>query len=194
MYNDYLADRRMRKNYDMRMRERDYRNREYDYRDYRPEERDYRDYNTNYRDYDVNYRMSDTHMPYDNYRLKSGYYDNEERYHPYEYERDYKQGSEKEEWDNDLHKWCEELKQYDIFNLSKEEIIKKAKEMNVKFDNYDEKEFITTYYMLMSDFPNIYTSPQQYLSLAKMWLNDKDIKRKGSEKLCAYYYTIVKGE
>lgn len=176
MYNDYLERKRMN---------RDYR--------YNRDSRDYR-YNRDYREdmYNDNYR--DGHMPYDNYVLKSGYYDREQRYHPYEYERDRREYDGNDEWEKDIKEWCNELKRYDIFNLTKEEIIKKAKEMNVKFDNFDENEFITTYYMLISDFPNVATSPQFYLSLAKMWLNDKDVKLKGSSKLCAYYYTIVKGE
>ena len=47
--------------------------------------------------------------------------------------------------------------------------------------------------MVMSDYPQVANEPHTYLSLAKDWLEDKDSKLKGSEKLCAYYYEIIKG-
>ena len=65
--------------------------------------------------------------------------------------------------------------------------------MGVKFEDYNEEEFLTTYYMVLSDYPKIANEPHTYLALAKDWLEDKDTALKGSEKLCAYYYEIVKG-
>lgn len=94
----------------------------------------------------------------------------------------------------DLETWMHKLKRHDRFGLPKEEVLKKAKDMGVKFHNYDEMEFYVTYLMLISDFKHIFNDPHQYLSMAKDWLEDDDIERRGSEKLCAYLYTIVLDE
>ena len=82
---------------------------------------------------------------------------------------------------------------YQTNNRSKNEILSTAEQMGVRFDKYDEKEFYTTVMMLMSDYPNI-GQPETYIAMAKQWLEDKDSELTGSEKLAAYYYTIVKGE
>lgn len=111
----------------------------------------------------------------------------------YEYGYDYAKESEKE-YEKDLHEWIEKLKKYDRFGWSKEQVIQQAKDMGVKFSDYDEMEFYATYIMLMSDFKKIGNDPYIYLSMAKEFLEDDDAKLKGSEKLCAYLYTIVLGE
>lgn len=36
--------------------------------------------------------------------------------------------------------------------------------------------------------------PHHYIVLAKEWLEDDDVQRRGSEKLCAYLYSIVLGK
>jgi hypothetical protein len=86
------------------------------------------------------------------------------------------------------------LKKHDRFGLPKEEILKKAKEMGVKFHDFDEMEFYVVYLMMVSDFKHVANDPHYYLAMAKEWLEDDDIKRRGSEKVCAYLYTIVLGE
>lgn len=111
----------------------------------------------------------------------------------YDYGYDYAKESEKE-YEKDLHEWVEKLKKYDRFGWSKEQVIQQAKDMGVKFSDYDEMEFYATYIMLMSDFKKIGNDPYNYLSMAKEFLEDDDAKLKGSEKLCAYLYTIVLGE
>ena len=111
----------------------------------------------------------------------------------YDYGYDYAKESEKE-YEKDLHEWIEKLKKYDRFGWSKEQVIQQAKDMGVKFSDYDEMEFYATYIMLMSDFKKIGNDPYIYLSMAKEWLEDDDVEMKGSEKLCAYLYTIVLGE
>lgn len=111
----------------------------------------------------------------------------------YDYGYDYAKESEKE-YEKDLHEWVEKLKKYDRFGWSKEQVIQQAKDMGVKFSDYDEMEFYATYIMLMSDFKKIGNDPYIYLSMAKEFLEDDDTKLKGSEKLCAYLYTIVLGE
>lgn len=99
--------------------------------------------------------------------------------------------------DNDYHieldEWCKDLKRQVRNPISKNEVLSKAEQMGVQFKEYDEKEFYVTVMMLMTDFPNI-GQPETYIAMAKQWLEDKDAELSGSEKLSAYYYTIVKGE
>ena len=106
--------------------------------------------------------------------------------------RDYEH--EDKEWKKHLKKWSEELKHHDRFNMPKDQVLHNAKNMGVKFENFDEEEFYTTYLMIISDFDNqLIPSPQEAILFAKQWLHDKDSELKGSEKLCAYYYEVVKG-
>ena len=95
------------------------------------------------------------------------------------------------EYHKELEHWIDKLKMHDRFKLPKEEVIRKATSMGVRFNNFDETEFYATYLMLISDFKQIANDPHHYLALAKEWLEDDDVMRKGSEKLCAYLYTIV---
>ena len=106
---------------------------------------------------------------------------------------DYASDDMDDEWKEHLKKWSEKLKKKDRFNMPKDQVLQNAKQMGVKFDDYNEEEFLTTYYMVLSDYPKIANEPHTYLALAKDWLEDKDTALKGSEKLCAYYYEIVKG-
>jgi hypothetical protein len=99
-----------------------------------------------------------------------------------------------EEYKEDLEKLCQKLKKKDRFHLPKEELIKKAKQMGVSFDEYDELEFMTVYYMMMSDYPTLANEPHQYLNMAKQWLEDDDVEVSPSEKLSIYLYKIIKGE
>ena len=114
----------------------------------------------------------------------------------YDYNYDYAgydYAKENEEYKKDLKKWIEKLKAKDRFGWNKEQIIQKAKEMGVKFEDYTEEEFYATYLMMVSDYKNVSNDPHMYLVLAKQFLEDDDIAMKGSEKLCAYLYEIVKG-
>lgn len=165
-------------------------------------EYDYAKYDSRYDSrYNSDRRSQDGHYPYQQY---------EERNRPMEYEMygygiggikpmeygyDYDYASEdmEKEWKEHLKKWCEELKRYDRFNMPKEQVIQNARQMGVEFDKYNEEEFLTTYYMVMSDYPTIANEPHTYISLAKDWLEDEDSNLKGSDKLCAYYYEVVKG-
>ena len=106
---------------------------------------------------------------------------------------DYSSEDMEHEWKEDLHKWTEKLKKHDRFNVPKEQLIHNARQMGVSFDSYSEDEFLTTYYMVMSDFPQIANEPHTYLALAKDWLHDKDSKLQGADKLCAYYYEVIEG-
>lgn len=117
-----------------------------------------------------------------------------------DYENDYNNdygydyASGEEDYKQELQKWCNKLKQKDRFNLRKEEVIKKAKEMQVKFDDFNEEEFYAVYLMLISDFKNQFNDPHMYIKMAKDWLMDDDIEVNPSEKLWLYLNYIVLGK
>jgi len=108
--------------------------------------------------------------------------------------RDYADDDYDKEYHEDLKKWAEKLKQYDRFNMPKEQAINSARQMGVNFEDYDEDEFYTVYLMQVSDYPTIANEPRIYLGMAKSWLEDKDIKLDGSDKLCKYMYEIAMAE
>lgn len=142
-------------------------------------------------DYDMaGHNVGGNRPMYDGYDRRD-YYDHYDRKQGYE---DFGSSDVEKEWHDDLEEWMHKLKKHDRFNMNKEDIINKAKQMGVKFDRYDEKEFATTYYMMVSDYKSASNDPHFYLALAKQWLEDEDTALTGSEKLCAYYYEIVKGE
>lgn len=142
---------------------------EYDRGDYRRYDREYED-ERDYRDYE---------------------YDREHR-RDYEYEEDY--ASEKKDYEKKLKEWIQELKRKDRFGSSKDDIIRKAQSMDVKFDKFSEDEFYAVYLMMVSDFKHVANDPHHYLAMAKEWLMDDDVEMTGSDKVCAYLYTIVLGE
>ena len=191
MANRYLQDRAMRRGsmrdgrnpYGSRRSRRDRNDYDYDM------PRDGRDYdmaqNVSYPMYGIGgYRPYEGDMADYDYARRSGrgrdYYD-------------YASDDMDDEWKEHLKKWSEKLKKKDRFNMPKDQVLQNAKQMGVKFEDYNEEEFLTTYYMVLSDYPKIANEPHTYLALAKDWLEDKDTALKGSEKLCAYYYEIVKG-
>lgn len=154
-------------------------------RDRADERRDYeRDYNYD-RDYNNDYRSYD--------RYDSG----DRRYDRYDYDyrgRDYAEKEMDEEYEEDLKEWTKKLKKHDRFGLSESDIVNKAKSMGIRFEEYNEDEFIATYYMMQSDYKNVGNDAHIYLQMAKSFLEDKDAEKQGSEKLCIYMYEIVKGE
>jgi hypothetical protein len=98
------------------------------------------------------------------------------------------------EYREHLHKWTEKLKKKDKLKVSKEQIINIAKQMDIKFEDYSEEELYATYLMMVSDYTKLPQEPRTYIVMAKQFLEDDDTELKGSEKLCAYLYTIVLGE
>lgn len=162
----YVRDSRRGRGYDRAMDER------YDYAerggsDYRRYDREYRDERYN-RDYE---------------------YDRE-----YSRNNDYAYDGESKEYEQELKEWIKKLQRKDRFGSTKDDIIRKAKSMDVKFDNFDEDEFYATYLMMVSDFKHVANDPHHYLAMAKEWLMDDDVEMTGSDKVCAYLYTIVLGE
>ena len=195
MDNRYLRDkarRRRRRNRDMMAHDRamDYargrRGKSYDKYDHA--EYDYMG--------DHRYDSRSTDSTYDRYHEQHGQYMYPTAYGVghYIYGPDGKDYDDAHEYHKELEDWVHRLKRFDRFGLPKEEVLKKAKDMGVKFQDYDEAEFYAVYLMLISDFKHVANDPHQYLAMAKSWLEDDDARRKGSEKVCAYLYTIVLGE
>ena len=189
MDNRYLRDRAARKR-----RRRDMMS---DYRRSR-RGRDYARYDRSESDFMGTYRADSRNMDsrYDRHYESGGQYMHPTAYEVghYIYGPDGKDYDDAHEYHKELEHWTHMLQRHDRFGIHKDDVIKKAKEMGVKFHNYDESEFYAVYLMLISDFKHLSNDPHQYLSLAKEWLEDDDIERRGSEKVCAYLYTIVLGE
>ena len=160
--------------------------------------RNYDRYDYSESDYMGAYMATPGHMAghYDRHHEHGGQYMYPTAYEVghYIYGPDGRDYDDAHEYHKDLEEWMHKLKRHDRFGLPKDEVIKKAQDMGVKFHNYDEMEFYVVYLMLISDFKHIANDPHQYLAMAKEWLEDDDIQRKGSEKVCAYLYTIVLGE
>lgn len=111
-----------------------------------------------------------------------------------DYGMDYASEDMDKEYHEKLEHWIKKLKQKDRFGLPKEEVIRKAKEMGVRFEKFEELEFYAIYLMMVSDYKQLANDPHMYLALTKDWLEDDDVEMKGSEKVCAYLYSIVLGE
>ncbi|MCM1259618.1 MAG: hypothetical protein NC182_01580 [Prevotella sp.] len=109
-----------------------------------------------------------------------------------QYSSDYKDGEE--EYKQELKEFAEKLKSKDIFHLSKQMVVKKAEETGVKFEEFSEDEFYFVYLMMISIHKNIANDPHTYIKMAKQFFEDDDIKVSPSEKLCIYFYEIIKGE
>lgn len=126
---------------------------------------------------------------------ESKYYHDDKNY-DYEYEEEETRHEYDEEtYIEDIEHWTNKLKRKDRFKtISRNEIINQAKQMGVKFDEYSELEFYAIYLMLISDFKTISNDHRVYIGMTREWLEDDDIELDPSEKVCAYYYNIVKGE
>ena len=111
----------------------------------------------------------------------------------YDYARDY--ADMEKEYHEELKKWIEKLNKKDTrIRVNKDQVIRQAKNMNVRFNDYTEEEFYAVYLMMIADYPNVTNDYNVYLSMAKNWLEDDDVKVKGSDKLCTYLYEIVLGK
>lgn len=187
MMNRYLEDRM--KEMDMRrgaMRDKYMGDNRRDYAPY-PNDNNYgQDYRQN--DYYYGSRNQGT-IHYENNRSPfDGTYDERRR----DYSMDYK-GME-EDYHQDLEKWIKKLQKKDRIGISEKQVIDHAKQMGVKFNEFDEKEFYAVYLMLISDHKSLNNDVNKVIVMAKEWLEDDDVEREGSEKLCTYMYKIVKGE
>lgn len=147
---------------------------------------DYAEYGrSDYRRYDRRYEDERNHRDYEYDR--QSYRDNG-------YDEDYAYDGEEKDYEKKLKEWIQKLKRKDRFGSSKEDIIRKAQSMDVNFDRFSEDEFYAIYLMMVSDFKHVANDPHHYLAMAKEWLTDDDVEMTGSDKVCAYLYTIVLGE
>lgn len=159
---------------------------------------DHRDYAGHY-----GYRGTPMYNPMasDFYDGRGGDYMDSRDYGDYRDYRDYNDGNDmnmdggsEKKYHEDIKRWTEKLKRKDRFKIPKEEVISNAKQMGVKFEDFSEDEFYAVYLMMVSDYKAVANDFRSYLNMAKEWLEDDDIEVSPSEKLCIYFYEIVKGE
>lgn len=161
--NDFARDRR---DYDMGDT-RDMRRRDYDMNDMRGRDYDMR------RDRDYgDYRGDYDYMPYPDYA--SGNLSREELHH----------------WKKKLYG---EMEKSECEMMSEEKILKRAKEMGIKFEEFSEDEYVIAVLAMYTDYCKTLgkANLEMYLKLAKDFLEDKDAGVKYGEKLAAYYDNIV---
>ena len=178
MRNKYLSDRAMR-----RSGRRDYRNPYGSRGGYVRNSRRGRGY-----DRAMDERYDSTEYGRSDYRRYDRRYNDEAYDRDYEYDREhYGRDYAEEEMDKDyeekLHEWIKKLKKKDRFGSSKEDIIRKAKSMDVKFDEFNEDEFYAVYLMMVSDYKHVANDPHHYLAMAKEWLMDDDVEVSPEEKV-----------
>lgn len=103
----------------------------------------------------------------------------------------------------DIMEWKRELVNADGTkgeHFKMEHIMKAAKDMGIRFHEYDEKELCLTVNMLYSDYCEVlkpFISPDKelyvYVAMGKAFLEDEDAPE-GSEKLALYYHCVVNAE
>ena len=101
---------------------------------------------------------------------------------------------------SDIHHWKKMLENYDGSHgehYNAEQIDQIAQKMDIRFDEYNEKEFCICVNMMYSDYGHVikkYIPPERELhfcaELAKAFLEDQD-GPEPSEKLALYYHCIV---
>lgn len=135
-------------------------------------------------------------------------YDDEEEYDGYypfkiEGEMGYDYADTHKLSKRDIMEWKRELVNADGSkgeHFKIDHIMKAAKDMGIRFHEYDEKELCLTVNMLYSDYCEVlkpFISPDKelyvYVALGKAFLEDEDAPE-GSEKLALYYHCIVNAE
>ena len=116
----------------------------------------------------------------------------------YDYGYDYASGTKMDE--EELYEWyeklCKEIPEQYKHLFKKENIKQIAEQMRIEFNKFTPMELTVTATMLASDYQESLTPSdiQKYVAMAKQFLEDKDAKVKGGEKLSAYYDAIVMGE
>lgn len=168
-------------------------------------EKDMRKYNRNY--YDGHYPMSkgSTYYPIEAMGTFNGYWGTPEqdyargrnrRDYYYDYAGDYGENLGKEELEHWNKKLMKEVEDKDKQFFSKENIMRKAQEMGIKFDKFNQEEFYVTALMMYTDYCKTLGTANMdiYLRLAKDWLEDDDVAVKGGEKLAVYHDCIVEGD
>ena len=139
--------------------------------------------------------MSNSDYRYDGHFYGEMPFDYNQQYHnDYAGGYDYAEQDEEKKWMEDLDRWASKLKRKNKFNIDEKQIVEMAKRSNASMKDYNEKEYYVTFLMMVSDYPRVSNDPSHYAEMAKSFLEDDDSELVGSEKLCKYYYTIIKGE
>lgn len=111
-----------------------------------------------------------------------------------DYGQDYGGGylnrDELEHWE---HKLMEELDKSERDAMSREKIIKRAKDLGIKFDEFTEDELAVATLVMYTDYCRTLgkASIDMYVKLAKDFLEDKDAGVRYGEKLAAYFDHVV---
>lgn len=149
------------------------------------------DYNRSREDYyrDENY-MRDSRRGYDrnNSDYGRGFHTTRADY----YESD--MSSIKGKYREELEHLAEKLRRKSKFSITMDEVIEKAKQIGMRFDEVSELEFYVAFLMMVTDYPMIGNDVNTFIQMARAFFMDDDIMVSPCEKLCIYYYNIVKGE
>jgi hypothetical protein len=114
--------------------------------------------------------------------------------HDYGYGEDYGEKLSDKELEEFCHKLKSQLTEQEKQMFSKEALMQRAKSMGRQMEGFSEKEVEVVALMLLDDYKkSLGTNPDLMVKLAFDWLDDKDAKVKGAEKLAVYYDEIVMG-
>lgn len=114
--------------------------------------------------------------------------------HDYGYGEDYGETLSDKELEEFCHKLKSQLTEQEKQMFSKETLMQKAKSMGRQMEGFGEKEVEVVALMLLDDYKrSLGANPDLMVKLAFDWLDDKDAKVKGAEKLAVYYDEIVMG-
>ena len=101
--------------------------------------------------------------------------------------------------EKELDEWCHKLKSHlderEKQMFHKDAIAQKASQIGREMHGFGEKELEVVTLMLFDDYKHtLGANPDIMVKLAFDWLDDKDAKLKGAEKLAVYYDEIVMGD
>lgn len=151
---------------------------------------------TQYRDYgDYNYPYDNRNRNYYPFEIYGGV-----DMRGYDYRRDYANDYGERLTREELHHWekklLDKIDEKDKAMFNKEMVLKKAKEIGIKFDDFNEDEFYIATLMVLTDFCKTLgtSNVDMYIKLAKDWLCDDDVKMQYGDKLAIYFDTIVMGK
>lgn len=116
------------------------------------------------------------------------------RDYDYSRSRDYNDYSSEEKWQKDIQHFSEKLKRKDRFKVKMDDVINAAKTMGINFNEFTEEEFYLAYLIHVDMYKSAGTDFRNYVQMAKEWLYDDDSEASPAEKLCIYYYEIIKGK
>lgn len=121
-----------------------------------------------------------------------GYHNNMD--YGYDFAGDFGEKLTKAELEHWCHRLKENLNEQEKQMFSKEMISQKAKQMGREMSNFGIEELEVVTLMLLDDYKKtLGANVDLMVKIAYDWLDDKDSKLKGAEKLAVYYDEIVMG-